>query len=107
MISAVNMRERLGLDPGDSGMDPLIEVLINEAMAYGRAYCRLRTEEVLPDFLLAQMVTEDYGRLSGAGLSSRTLSGAAEHYRGAYSDTVTAMLRILRHPPRPGRGSPC
>lgn len=107
MITAETMRERLGLDPGDGGQDTLIESLIRQAREYGRTYCRLRPEEDVPDFLLARMVAEDYNRLGGSGLSSRTVSGAAEHYSGSYSGDVTAILRSYRHPPRPGRKCGC
>lgn len=72
-----------------------------QAEAFGRAYCRLRPGEALPDTLTAQMVAEDFGRMEGAGLSKRTLSGMAETYRGAYSDGILSILRSMRHPAVP------
>lgn len=107
MITAERMREQLGLDPDDAGQDTLIEALIRQARSYGRAYCRLRAGEDVPDFLLSRMVTEDYNRLGGRGLSSRTVSGAAEYYSDSYSGDVTAILRSYRHPPLPGRKMGC
>ena len=98
MISAENLRLRLGLAADDTGMDAVIDQLAAEALAYALAYCRLRCGEEVPEFLLTQMICEDYGRLSAAGVESRTLGGASEHYRGHYSEEVTAVLRSLRHP---------
>ena len=43
--------------------------------------------------------------LEGAGISSATLSGAAEHYRSSYSDDVMGALRALRHPGTVRRGT--
>lgn len=107
MMRAQELRERLGLAADDSGMDSLIEELIQNAEDYVRAYCRLRTDEEIPDFLLAQMVTEDYGRIAGAGLSICSVSGASESYRGEYSADVTAILRGMRHPAAMRRGFIC
>lgn len=107
MITAEQMREQLGLDPDDAGQDELLETLIRQAREYGRTYCRLRPEEDVPEFLLSRMVAEDYNRLGGSGLSSRTVSGASEHYLAGYSDDVTAILRSLRHFPDPGRRCGC
>ena len=107
MMRAQELRERLGLAADDSGMDSLIGKLIQDAEEYVRAYCRLRMDEEIPDFLLAQMVTEDYGRIDGAGLSVRSLSGASENYRGEYSADVTAILRGMRHPAALRRGRVC
>ena len=107
MMTANRMREQLGLDPGDDGQDVLIETLIRQAREYGRSYCRLRPEEDVPDFLLARMVAEDYNRLAGRRLSSRTVSGSTEHYSGSYSEDVTAILRSYRHFPCPGRKCGC
>ena len=98
MITPQEMRLRLGIDPSDDAQDPLIALLLEGANAYARTYCRLREEEVVPDHLIVQMAQEDYGRLEGAGISSATLSGAAEHYRSSYSDDVMGALRALRHP---------
>ena len=98
MITPQEMRLRLGIDPADDAQDPLIALLLEGANAYARTYCRLREEEVMPDHLIVQMAQEDYGRLEGAGISSATLSGAAEHYRASYSDAVMGALRALRHP---------
>lgn len=97
MIAVEEMRLRLGLAADDAGMDAVIACLAAEAEAYARAYCRLREEEEVPDFLLTQMIAEDYGRLGGAGIESRTLGGASEHYRGQYSPGITAVLRGMRH----------
>ena len=105
MITPQEMRLRLGLDPSDDAQDPLIALLLEGANAYARTYCRLREEEVMPDHLIVQMAQEDYGRLEGAGISSATLSGAAEHYRSSYSDDVMGALRALRHPGTVRRGT--
>lgn len=98
MLCAKDLRVRLGLDADDSSMDALIETLLTEAAEYGLAYCHLRAGEVLPDYLLSQMVCEDFGRTEGAGVISRSVSGASEKYRGSYSDGILAALRALRHP---------
>ena len=98
MLSAEKMRVRLGLAETDETQDALIGALIAEAEAYARAYCRMRPWETAPDHLLARMVQEDYGRLEGAGLSSRSVSGAAEYYLPAYSGATLSLLRALRHP---------
>lgn len=97
MITASEMRVRLGLDPADGHADALIETLLTEAEAYVRSFCRLRDTETVPDGLIARMTAEDYGRLDGAGLSSRAVSGATEHYCGDYSDTVRRQLAAMRH----------
>jgi len=107
MLSAEMMRGQLGLAADDSGMDSLIGTLLEQTESYVRAYCRLRMDEEIPDFLLSQMVAEDYGRLAGAGLSSRTVSGASEQYRGDYSAGVLAVLRSLRHPAAVRRADRC
>ena len=98
MVTAEELRVRLGLDAADASEDGLISDLLAQAQAYVRGYCHLRPEEEIPDFLLAQMVGEDYDRLDGAGLSSRSVSGAAEYFRGTYSGDVVAFLRGMRHP---------
>ena len=98
MITPMEMRLRLGLDPADDAQDPLIALLLEGADSYARTYCRMRKEECVPDHLIARMAQEDYGRLEGAGLSSSTLSGAAEYYRSSYSDDIMGALRALRHP---------
>lgn len=98
MITPQEMRLRLGIDPSNDAQDPLIALLLEGANAYARTYCRLRENEDVPDHLIVQMAQEDYGRLEGAGISSATLSGAAEHYRSSYSDDVMGALRALRHP---------
>ena len=105
MITPQEMRLRLGNDPSDDAQDPLIALLLEGANAYARAYCRLRDYEDVPDHLIIQMTQEDYGRLEGAGISSATLSGAAEHYRSSYSDDVMGALRALRHPGTVRRGT--
>ena len=98
MIALEELRLRLGLAVDDAGMDAVITCLAAEAEAYVRAYCRLKAEEEIPAALLMQMIAEDYGRLGGAGVESRTLGGASEHYRDGYSASVTALLRGMRHP---------
>lgn len=98
MVTAETMRERLGLSRSDVSSDGVIAALIGEAHAFARLYCRMRPSETVPDALLARMVEEDWGRLEGAGVSARSVSGASEYYRSAYSDTVMAYLRALRHP---------
>ena len=98
MITPQEMRLRLGIDPSNDAQDPLVALLLEGANAYARTYCRLRENEDVPDHLIVQMAQEDYGRLEGAGISSATLSGAAEHYRSSYSDDVMGALRALRHP---------
>ena len=98
MITPQEMRLRLGLDPADDAQDPLIALLLEGANAYARTYCRLREDEDVPDHLITRMAQEDYGRLEGAGLTSATLSGAAEYYRSSYSDDIMGALRALRHP---------
>ena len=105
MITPQEMRLRLGIDPSDDAQDPLIALLLEGANAYARTYCRLRDYEGVPDHLIIQMTQEDYGRLEGAGISSATLSGAAEHYRSSYSDDVMGALRALRHPGTVRRGT--
>lgn len=97
MIALEELRLRLGLAADDTGMDGVITCLAAEAEAYVRAYCRLRAEEEIPAFLLVQMIAEDYGRLGGAGVESRAIGGASEHYRDGYSASVTAVLRGMRH----------
>ena len=98
MMTAEKMRVRLGLSADDGGMDTVIEQLLVQADAYARAYCRLRDDEDVPAWLIAQMAAEDYGRLDGAGVSSRSLSGLSETYRSQYSEGITAILRSMRHP---------
>ncbi len=98
VVTVSDLRERLGLSPEDSDADAVILALIADAEAYARAFCRLKEEENVPDFLLAQMVSEDYGRMDGAGLSYRSVSGAAETYRSGYSDAVMHQLCAMRHP---------
>ena len=107
MITAEMMRERLGLDGEDDGQDTLILSLIRQAREYVQTYCHLRPEEEVPDFLLVRMVAEDYSRLTGSGLSSRTVSGSTEHYLSSYSGDVAAILQSLRHPSLPGRKCGC
>lgn len=104
MVTAETMRARLGLAPDDASSDGMIAALLGEADAFARRYCRMRPSETTPDALLARMVEEDWGRLEGAGLSARSVSGASEYYRSAYSDTVMAYLRALRHP-APAKGA--
>lgn len=98
MITAEEMRPRLGLDPADESADALIEAILRDAEGYARAFCRLRAEEDVPAYLLRQMAAEDYGRMDGAGLASRSVSGVTEHYRGGYSDGVMRQLCAMRHP---------
>ena len=98
MIALEELRLRLGLAADDAGMDEVIVRLAAEAEAYVRAYCRLKEAEEIPAFLLVQMIAEDYGKLGGAGVESRTIGSAAEHYRDGYSASVTAVLRGMRHP---------
>ena len=98
MITVKEMRMRLGLDPTNESEDSLIHALLGDAEAYVRAFCRLRREERVPDFLLAQMTAEDYARLDGAGIQSRSVSGATEAYRDGYSDAVMRQLYAIRHP---------
>ena len=98
MITVSDMRQRLGLSAADDSADALIGTLLCEAEAYAHAFCRLREGEGVPDFLVAQMAAEDFGRLDGAGIKSRTVSGAAEMYRDGYSDGIMRQLCALRHP---------
>ncbi len=97
-MTASEMRMRLGLSVEDDSADTLIGTLLSEAEAYVRTFCRLRAEEAVPDFLIAQMAAEDFGRLDGAGVRSRTVSSAAELYRDGYSDSIVQQLRAMRHP---------
>ena len=97
-MTASEMRVRLGLDPADGSADGLIRTLLSEAEAYVRGFCRLRPAEAVPEFLIVQMAMEDYGRLDGAGVKSRTVSGATESYRDGYSAGVMQQLRAMRHP---------
>lgn len=97
MITASDMRVRLGLSETDDHADALIDALLTEAEAYVRSFCRLRDTETVPDGLIARMAAEDFGRLDGAGLTSRAVSGATEHYLTDYSDTVRRQLTAMRH----------
>lgn len=97
MITPSEMRVRLGLDEADTHADALIAALLAEAETYVRAFCRLREDETVPDALIARMAAEDYGRLDGAGVASRAVSGATEHYLSDYSDTVRRQLAAMRH----------
>lgn len=98
MITASEMRPRLGLSPEDGSADLLIERILENAESYARAFCRLRPEEAVPDYLLMQMAAEDYGQLDGAGVKSRAVSGVSEYYLGGYSDGVLRQLTAMRHP---------
>lgn len=97
MITPSEMRVRLGLDETDSHADGLIAALLAEEELYVRAFCRLREDETVPDALIARMAAEDYGRLDGAGVASRAVSGATEHYLTDFSDTVRRQLAAMRH----------
>lgn len=97
-MNLAELRETVGLSPEESTSDALLSALLRRAEAFGRLFCHLRSSESLPAHLLVQMAAEDYGRLEGAGLSSRTLSGAAEKYLGTYSEGTLTQLRALRHP---------
>lgn len=96
MLSA--LREAVGLAVTDTSSDALLASLLARAESFGRRFCHLRAEETMPDDLLVRMAAEDYGRLDGAGLSRRTLSGAAETYLTNYGEGILSQLRALRHP---------
>ncbi len=98
MVTVTDMRERLGLSPDDGGADRLIASLIEDAESYARSFCRLKEGEDVPSHLLSQMVMEDYGRMDGAGVSSRSVSGVTEKYLSGYSDGVMRQLTAMRHP---------
>lgn len=97
-MTASEMRVRLGLAPEDGTADGLISTLLAQAEAYVRSFCRLRDTEPVSPYLIAQMAAEDYGRLDGAGVKTRTVSGATESYRDGYSEDVMRQLRAMRHP---------
>ena len=105
MITVTDMRERLGLSPDDVSADGVIASLIAGAEAYARAFCRLKDGEDVPDYLLLQMVAEDYGRLDGAGVSSRAVSGVTEKYLTGYGEGVMRQLCAIRHPASVREGS--
>lgn len=98
LITVSDMRERLGLSPEDDTSDMLLASMIADAMAYARAFCRLKETECVPDYLLSQMVMEDFGRMDGAGVKSRAVSGVTETYLSGYSDGVMRQLSAMRHP---------
>lgn len=98
MVTVSDMRERLGLSPDDDTTDALIAALIADAEAYARAFCRLKAHQSVPDYLLSQMVMEDFGRMDGAGVKARAVSGVTETYLLGYSDGVMRQLSAMRHP---------
>lgn len=91
--------------PGEEiAEDNLLSVLLLQARAYVRAYCRLDEEEVrrlehsepLYRELICLMAAEDYGRVGSEGLEKRSASGVSEAYHGGYSPRITAILRRFR-----------
>ncbi len=87
----------LDLDPGDAAAVSLVTTLYTNAEAYARRSAHLGAAETVPSDILIRMVMEDYGRLTGAGLSARTLSGMSEKYQSDYSPAVRAALSSIRH----------
>lgn len=102
-----DIRILVGLDADDASQDDLLSVLLEYAEDFARRYCHLAEDEAPPRPLLVRMAAEEYGRLDGAGLLSRTVSGAAERYLGHYSDGTLAHLRVLRHPAGRRVGGAC
>lgn len=104
MKELIKLKMLLEIPDGETGEDPLLTVLLMEADAYMRTYCRLSGEEARElrekDPLFCEipilMAAEDYGRMGSEGVEKRAVSGVSETYRGGYSPKVTALLRRYR-----------
>lgn len=81
---------------GDTDKDSLLLMLLSQAKAYLLSYCRVDFADESMTPVIVQMAAEDYGRLGGEGLSHRTVSGAAEGYRGDYSPKLLSAMRRYR-----------
>ena len=83
-----------------------ISRLLAEGEQYIRLVCRLSPGENIPDALLSRIVREDYTRLSGEGLLSRSVSGVTERYLSDYSEAVKRGLYAIRHPATGKKANP-
>lgn len=81
---------------GDTDKDSLLLMLLSQAKTYFLSYCRVDFADESMTPVIIQMAAEDYGRLGGAGVSHRTVSGASEGYRGDYSSKVISSLKRFR-----------
>ena len=105
MVTPEEMRLLVGLDPDDGDKDALLARLLADAESYVRTFCHIPPETEVPDWLISRMAAEDYGRMEGAGVTSRTASGAAEYFRGTYSPDLRAAMSGMRRPAAPAKGA--
>jgi len=97
MTDREQLKLLLDIPESDTTEDGRLDLFLAGAEAYFRGYCRVGVirEDMRP--VIVAMAAEDYGRSGGEGVSYRTVSGASESYRGAYSDrTLGAMKRFRR-----------
>lgn len=110
MTDLTKLKLLLEIPPERTEEDSLLTVLLLEADAYARSYCRLGDGEdsgILRD-TVCRMAAEDYGRRGSDGVEKRTYSGVSETYGSGYSKRVTAMLHRLRRLETVGGGGlPC
>lgn len=86
----------LGIPDGDVQNDELLSLLIDEARTFALNYCRIDFVDERLLYVILRMAAEDFGKSGGEGLSSRSVSGASESYRGEYSEQIMTQLRRFR-----------
>jgi len=110
MKQLTKLKTLLEIPAEETGEDNLLSVLLLQARAYIRAYCRLGEEdaeelektEPLYRELAVLMAAEDYGRMGSEGLEKRSASGVSETYHASYSPRITEILRRFRRLHVPG-----
>lgn len=98
MTLLTRLKLLLGLAEDDASQDEVLILLLSQAKAYIKDYCHIAECGTELDALALAMACEDWSKLGASGVSYRSLSGAYEAYRSAYSDNIMAQLRAKRRP---------
>lgn len=97
MTGLDELRLRLGIPSPDRSKDALLSLLIGNAVAWAKDFCRMDDgeAEAITDIIVA-MAAHDYAILGAEGVGTRSLSGITESYRPDYPEHIMARLRAHR-----------
>lgn len=84
----------LGISNTDK--DGLLQVLIDDCMAFTVDYCNLLAYDTKLDSVVSSMVMEKYNKLGAEGINSRSFSGISESYNNDYSEAIYRQLNKNR-----------
>lgn len=80
----------------DDSYDELILLLVEKDTSFALDYTHRENSTEALDYVIMEMVVEDFNRIGSEGVTSRNLSGISESYLTGYSDKIINALNKHR-----------